>query len=123
MRTYTQYKSVEFSNQSLLAKEVRLCAITKRDSLMKMQVGCGITKISTIKVVLTMGGTNERRTTRTIRMKTKAVAKIWRRSVLLMTVVALTKIAIALYTTKMKLIASRNQTKMIHTKMMLQVTF
>ena len=123
MRTYTQYKSVEFSNQSLLAKEVRLCAITKRDSLMKMQVGCGITKISTIKVVLTMGGTNERRTTRTIRMKTKAVAKIWRRSVLLMTVVALTKIAIALYKTKMKLIASRNQTKMIHTKMMLQVTF
>ena len=123
MRTSTQYKSVEFSNQSLLAKEVRLCARTKPDSLMKMQVGCEITKISTIKVVLTMGGTNERRTTRTIRMKTKAVAKIWRRSVLLMTVVALTKIAIALYKTKMKLIASRNQTKMIHMKMMLQVTF
>ena len=90
---------------------------------MKMQVGCEITKISTIKVVLTMGGTNERRTTRTIRMKTKAVAKIWRRSVLLMTVVALTKIAIALYKTKMKLIASRNQTKMIHMKMMLNAFY
>lgn len=90
---------------------------------MKMQVGCEITKISTIKVVLTMGGTNERRTTRTIRMKIKAVVKIWRRSVLLMMLAALTKIPIVLYKTKMKLIASRNQTKMIHTKMMLQVTF